>query len=30
MKGPTETLMKFQGFAGWKCEDDFRAAISGL
>lgn len=30
MKGPTETLMKFQGFAGWKWEDDFRAAISAF
>ncbi|UEM13225.1 hypothetical protein J4G43_002400 [Bradyrhizobium barranii subsp. barranii] len=30
MKGPTETLMKFRGFAGWKWEDDFRAAISAF
>ncbi|MET4482083.1 hypothetical protein [Bradyrhizobium sp. F1.13.3] len=28
MKGPAETLMEFQGFAGWNWEDDFRAAIS--
>lgn len=28
MKGPTEALMSFQGFAAWKWEDEFRAAIS--
>jgi hypothetical protein len=30
MKGPTETLMKFRGFAAWKWEDDFRAAVSAF
>lgn len=28
MKGPTEALMSFQGFAACQWEDEFRAAIS--
>src|ERR1700738_1550534 len=28
MKGQTETLMKFKGFAGWKWEDEFQKALS--
>jgi hypothetical protein len=28
MKGQTETLMKFNGFVGWKWEDEFRKTVA--